>query len=73
MLDLILKQDREKALLASQLLRQQKVREKGYADLYTRSTDSLDAKTLREIARKPLDNISLSTLVVKNLEKPSAS
>ena len=38
MLDLILKQGREKALLASQLLRQQQVREKGYADFYTRST-----------------------------------
>ena len=38
MRDLILKQGREKALLASQLLRQQQVREKGYVDFYTRST-----------------------------------
>ena len=41
MLALILKQGREKALLSSQLLCQQQVREKGYADFYTRSTADL--------------------------------
>ena len=41
MLGLILKHGREKALLASQLLRQQQVREKGYADFYIRSTADL--------------------------------
>ena len=41
MLDLILKHGREKALLASQLLCQQQVREKGYADFYIRSMADL--------------------------------
>ena len=33
----------------------------------------LNVQTTREIARKPIDNTSLSALVVKDLEKPSKS
>ena len=33
----------------------------------------LDALTTREVARKQTDNASLSTLIVKDLDKPSTS